>query len=64
MLCSRANKFCKLIPPANNAREAAAVDRVSVYMVCSVMNVVHMLNTGNRVQALNSTGLSGPRDAS
>jgi len=51
-ITARANKIRKLILPEVNAREAAVVDGVSVYPVKSLMDVVHMLNTGNGVQPL------------
>ncbi len=49
---ARANKIRKLIVPEVNAREAAMVEGVSVYPVKSLMDVVHLLNTGNGVQPL------------
>ena len=45
-------KIHKLILPEINAREAVVVDGVSVYPGRSLMDVVHMLNTGNGVQPL------------
>ena len=50
-ITARANKIRKLILPEINAREAAVDDGVRYPMRC-MMDVVHMLNTGNGVQPL------------
>jgi magnesium chelatase family protein len=49
-VAARSNNIRKLIVPEVNAREAALVEGVEVYPVHSLMEVVHLLNTGNGVQ--------------
>ena len=49
-VAARANNIRKLIVPEVNAREAALVEGVDVYPVHSLMEVVHLLNSGNGIQ--------------
>ncbi len=49
-VAARTNNIRKLIVPEVNAREAALVEGVEVYPVHSLIEVVHLLNTGNGIQ--------------
>jgi magnesium chelatase family protein len=49
-VAARSNNIRKLIVPEVNAREAALVEGVDVYPVHSLMEVVHLLNSGNGIQ--------------
>ncbi len=46
-VAARANKIKRLIVPEANACEAAVVSGIDVFAVRSLMQVVHLLNTGN-----------------
>lgn len=51
-IAARASKIQKLLVPVENAREAAVVDGVDIYPVKSLMDVVHLINTGNGIEPL------------
>ena len=55
-IAARARKITRLVVPEINAREAAVVSGVGVYPVQSLLDVVHLVNTGNGIQpvAVNS----------
>jgi len=46
-VATRARKIQNLLVPEENAREAAVVEGVKVYPMRSLMDVVHLINTGN-----------------
>lgn len=46
-VAARERKIKNLLVPEGNAREAAVVEGVQVYPVRSLMDVVHLINTGN-----------------
>ncbi len=46
-VAARARKIQNLLVPEENAREAAVVEGVKVYPMRSLMDVVHLINTGN-----------------
>ena len=48
----RDRKIKRLIVPEDNAREAAVVSGVDVYPVRSLVDVIHLINTGNGVQPI------------
>src|SRR5207237_3432928 len=48
-IAARGRKIANLVVPEINAREAAVVSGVGVYPVRSLMDVVHLLNTGNGI---------------
>lgn len=49
-VAARAGKIKKLLVPTENAREAAVVDGVDIYPVKTLMDVVHLINTGNGIE--------------
>ncbi len=51
-VAARAGKIKRLFVPVENAREAAVVDGVDIYPVKSLMDVVHLINTGNGITPL------------
>src|SRR5260221_6841650 len=51
-IAARAKKIANLIVPEVNAREAAVVNGVNVYPVKSLIEVVNLLNAGNRISPL------------
>src|SRR5690242_19043643 len=51
-VAARARKIPNLIVPEANAREAAVVSGLKVYPVRSLIQVVHLINTGNGVAPL------------
>jgi magnesium chelatase family protein len=51
-IAARESKIPRLFVPVDNAREAAVVDGVDIYPVKSLMDVVHLINTGNGVVPL------------
>jgi magnesium chelatase family protein len=51
-VAARESKIKRLFVPVENAREAAVVEGVDVYPVKSLMDVVHLINTGNGVVPL------------
>ena len=51
-VAARAKKIKNLLVPGINAREAAVVEGVDVFPVGSLMDVVHLINTGNGVLPL------------
>ena len=48
----RERKVKRLVVPEENAREAAVVSGVDVYPVKSLVDVIHLINTGNGVQPI------------
>jgi magnesium chelatase family protein len=48
-IAARGRKIKNLLVPEVNAREAAVVEGVKVYPVKSLLDVVHLINTGNGV---------------
>jgi magnesium chelatase family protein len=48
-VAARDSKIKRLFVPTENAREAAVVEGVDVYPVKSLMDVVHLINTGNGI---------------
>ena len=51
-VAARDSNIKRLFVPVENAREAAVVEGVDVYPVKSLMDVVHLINTGNGVVPL------------
>src|SRR5215510_1015970 len=49
---ARGKKISRLVVPAMNAREAAMVSGVQVFPVKSLLDVIHFVNSGNGIQAL------------
>ncbi len=55
---ARRTKVKRLIVPEVNAREAAMVGDVEVYPVKSLLEVIHLINSGNGVSRLQSTPIN------
>ena len=51
-IAARASKIQRLFVPVENAREAAVVDGIDIYPVKTLMDVVHLINTGNGIAPL------------
>jgi magnesium chelatase family protein len=51
-VAARDSKIKRLFVPVDNAREAAVVEGFDVYPVKSLMDVVHLINTGNGVMPI------------
>ncbi|ABF42234.1 Mg chelatase-related protein [Candidatus Koribacter versatilis Ellin345] len=49
-VAARAAKIKRLFVPVENAREAAVVDGIEIYPVKTLMDVVHLINTGNGIE--------------
>jgi len=49
---ARAKKIRRLLVPEANAREAAVVEGVDIYPVKTLMDVVHLINTGNGIEPI------------
>jgi magnesium chelatase family protein len=49
---ARGKKISRLVVPAMNAKEAAMVGGVQVFPVKSLLDVIHFVNSGNGIQAL------------
>jgi magnesium chelatase family protein len=46
---ARGRKISRMVVPELNAKEAAMVDGVTVYPVKSLIDVIHLINTGNGI---------------
>src|SRR5208283_1923648 len=60
---ARGRKIARMVVPEANAKEAAMVTGVEVYPVRSLLDVIHFVNSGNRIAPIKADGDSLLREA-